>query len=414
MTVTAERPATPDWVATDFLTPAFFADPYPFYDRLLAEAPVVWSEQIGAWLVSPFDEVGVGLSDLRLSSGARIPTLATTLSPAARERNAEAIACMARMMSFRDAPDHTRLRRLVSRAFTARRVAGLSDEIEAIVARLVAAFPVGQPFDLRTAFAFPLPAMVICRMLGIDEVHLASVRRWSEAVVTLLSSATMTDAAADAAQAAVLEADAFIAEALTERAKSPRDDLLTALAQARDDGDALTGDEITAMVILLFFAGFETTEGLIGNGARVLMSHPHLRRALADDPARAEPFVEEVLRWDPSIHRQSRVSPVDTVIAGTPIRAGEPILFMIGAAGRDPRRFTDPGVFNPDRADAGNVGFGHGAHFCLGAPLARLESRIALRALAQLPTPLAPAGPVAYGALLAVRKPEAMPVIIPA
>ena len=401
----------PYWLEEQFLTPEFFANPYPLYRRLLDEAPVAWSDKARAWLVCGFDDVTAGLSDARLSSGLRIPTLAQTLRAKTRERDALALDCLARMMAFRDPPAHTRLRRIVSRAFTARRVADLEGQVQELVDALVAQFPRDETFDLVTALTFPLPALVICRLLGIPEERLQDVRRWSDAVVALLSSAVMTDDHADHARAAVEEADACIRRLVDDRRAQPQDDLLTAIALAGVEGDWLSADEITAMVILLFFAGFETTEGLIGNGALALMADDGLRESLAVDSELATAVVEEVLRFDTSVHRQSRVAVDSLTISEVDIARGDPVLFMIGAAGRDPRRFQHPDRFDPYREDAGNVGFGHGIHFCLGAPLARLETRIALATLARDPYPLRSAGQATYGTLLAVRKPSALPVI---
>jgi cytochrome P450 len=318
---------------------------------------------------------------------------------------------MARMMAFRDPPAHTRLRKIVSRAFTARRVADLERQVQELVDTLVDKFPRGEAFDLVAALTFPLPALVICRLLGIPEERLGDVRRWSDAVVALLSSAVMTDDHADQARVAVEEADAYIRTLVDARRTQPQDDLLTAIARAGVDGDSLSPDEITAMVILLFFAGFETTEGLIGNGVLALLADDGLRQSLAADPELAPAVVEEVLRFDTSVHRQSRIAVTPLTISGVDIEEGDPVLFMIGAAGRDPRRFRHPDRFDPHRSDAGNVGFGHGIHFCLGAPLARLETRIALATLANASYPLRSASQPTYGTLLAVRKASCLPVM---
>ena len=396
----------PAWVDAEFLTPSFFDDPYPFYRRLRTEAPVVWSDQVGAWLVSPFEEVRTGLSDGRLRSGTRIQGLSSTLSPAARARGAGALACMSRMMAFRDPPDHTRLRRLVSRAFTARRVSDLEDEIESLVNELLDDLPDTGPFDFVPTVAFPLPALVICRLLGIPEEHLAEVRRWADAVVSLLSSAKMTDDHVEEAQEAVVSASSFIRELVVERRARPRDDVLSSLAGGEDGTDALTPDEVAAMVILLFFAGFETTEGLMGNAVVTLARHPDVLGALGSSPLDSGLVVEEVLRYDTSVHRQSRVVAAGATLRGVGIPAGDVVLLMIAAANRDPDRFDRADTFDPWRDDAGNVSFGHGIHFCLGAPLARLEMRVLLRILAHRMPELRLSGPPQYGSLLAVRKPS--------
>ena len=399
------------WLDSQFLTPQFFDDPYPLYQDLLARAPIAYSEKVQAWLVCPFTWVSSGLSDPRFSSGARIPTLAEALSKAGRDRNQSALECLTRMMSFRDDPDHARLRRVVSRAFTPRRMAEVEVQVRQIVQDLIDDFPEHTPFDLVEFLSFPLPAMVICGLLGVPLQMLDEVRSWADAVVTLLSSATMSDDAADQARIAVHQADAYIRQAIFERSRQPGSDLLSTLALGEAEG-TISADEVTAMVILLLFAGFETTEGLIGNAARILLADPEWSSKLKEKPELIPAFVEEVLRFDPSVHRQSRIATADVTIADIPIAKGSTVLFMIGASGWDTRRFSRPEVFDPERADAGNVGFGHGPHFCLGAPLARMETRLAIEALTLLNSRLIPAGPVEYGSLLAVRKPSRMPVTL--
>lgn len=394
-----------------FLTPEFFRDPYPFYRLLSDHAPVTWSRKVHGWLVSPFENVQSGLGDsTTFGSGGRIDQAAKSLSAEARSENADALACLSAMMSFRDAPDHTRLRKLVSKAFTARRVASFEPQIEKIVNDLLDEWPSSGEFDLVRTFSFPLPAMVICRMLGIPDERLPDINRWADGIVSLLSAGVMTERAAQAANAAVVESTQYLTDLIDRKRIDPGDDLLSALVLFDGDEDALSRPELIAMIIQLFFAGFETTEGLIGNALNVLLQDPDRYRALAGDLDLAERTTEEALRFDNSIHRQTRIARNDVEIQGVRIPRGDYVFFMIGAANRDGRRFVEPDVFDPQRSDLGSVAFGHGVHFCLGAPLARLETRIALMAMAERFPELRLTDEPTYGALLAVRKPKSMVV----
>lgn len=387
----------------------FFENPYPYYQYLLNHAPVAWSEKVQGWLVSPFDDVQAGLQDsTAFGSGGRIDEAAQALSREAREANAPALACLNAMMSFRDAPDHTRLRRLVSKAFTARRVASFEPRIQEIVDELLDAWPAAGEFDLVTNFSFPLPAMVICRMLGIPDERLKDINRWADGIVQLLSAGVMTEHAAQGARTAVVEATTYLNGLIEEKRSAPGDDLLSALVVLEEEEEALSRDELIAMIIQLFFAGFETTEGLIGNALSILLAQPEDFKSLAGDQKFAELTTEEALRFDNSIQRQTRVAREDVSIQNVMIPSGSYVFFLIGAANRDPRRFDNPDSFNPLRGDLGNVSFGHGAHFCLGAPLARLETRIALQSIAERFPRLQLADRPTYGSLLAVRKPKSL------
>jgi cytochrome P450 len=397
---------SPQALDAAFLSEGFFEDPYPFYRALHAQAPIYYSAKVNAWLVSSFVDVEAGLKDARLLSGGRIDSAAAQLPEANRDQNATLIACMNSMMSFRDDPDHARLRRLVSKAFTARSVARLEPQIQLIVDELLDEIGDDDTFDLVARFSFDLPALVICRLLGIPRERLQDVKRWADGVVGFVSSGLMTPANAALGQEAVIEAGAYLDDLVRERRQHPQDDVLTQLASAQDDGDELSRDELVAMVILLFFAGFETTEGLIGNAVIALLRHPRQFAALRDDTSLIDRVVEEVLRYDNSIQRQSRVASCDVDFSGQSVAAGDVVFLMIGAANRDPAAFHDPDAFDIHRADLANLSFGMGVHFCLGAPLARLETKVALRTIVdRMPGLTLDDREPTYGRLLAVRKP---------
>ena len=392
----------------DFLTSEFFRDPYPFYQKLLTEAPVMRSEKVNGWLVSPFEDVQLGLQSSSFRSGGRIDYAAKALGPEVRQENMVALDCLNAMMSFRDAPDHTRLRRLVSKAFTPRRIAALEPQIQDIVDHLLDQWPNDKTFDLVETFSFKLPAMVICRLLGIPLDRLDDINRWAEGILNLLSAGVMTPSAAVGAKLAVIEASDYLNSLIETKLLEPTDDLLSALVAFEDEPDALSRAELIAMVIQLFFAGFETTEGLIGNALNILLQQRDQFLELAGNPELAANTTEEALRFDNSIHRQTRVASEDIVIQGMEIPKDDYVFFMIGAANRDFRRFQNPDVFDPYRSDLGSVAFGHGVHFCLGAPLARLETKVALLTISERFPSLRITQEPSYGKILAVRKPVQM------
>jgi cytochrome P450 len=390
----------------DFLTPDFFHDPYPFYERLLAESPVVWSQKVNGWLVTPFDSVQQGLQSTDFGAGGRIAQAASLLDPDVCAQNRAVFDCLEAMMSFRDAPDHTRLRRLVSKAFTARRIGSMQSDIETLVNDLLDQWPADRQFDLIQMFSFKLPAMVISQLLGIPFSKLSDLNRWAEGIVNLLSAGVMTPEAARSANEAVIEASEYLESLIKEKEQHPTHDLLSDLIVIENEDGSFSREELIALVIQLFFAGFETTEGLIGNALNILLQQRESYSELVDDPSITEKLTEEVLRFDNSIQRQTRIARKNIEVNEVEIRQGDYVFFLIGAANRDPRRFTNPNHFNPHREDAGNVSFGHGSHFCLGAPLARLETQIALRNIANRFPELRLVGDTQYGNLLAVRKPK--------
>jgi cytochrome P450 len=293
----------------------------------------------------------------------------------------------ARSMLQSNPPDHTRLRRLVSRAFTPARVRELAPRVEALTASLLSGAPDGPDgrFDLIAGLALPLPVAVISELLGIPVADRPRLVAWSDALARSLEPGFLISEEDRARQReARLEFAAYLRGLLPSRRRSPGDDLISALIGVHDSGGALTEGELIGLCMLLLIAGHETTRSLIGSAVLALLRHPAELAALSADPALVEPAVEEVLRYDPPVQLISRFALRSAEVAGSTIAAGSFVVMLLGAANRDPALCADPGHFSVRRAAARHLAFGQGIHFCLGAPLARLEAAIALRQLLPL------------------------------
>jgi pimeloyl-[acyl-carrier protein] synthase len=359
------------------MDPEFVADPYPTYHRLRVEDPVHRSP-LGFWVLTRYDDVVGVLRDHRFAKEA-------IASFVAQKLGVEMTAGVGISMLDRDPPDHTRLRSLVSKAFTPRVVEGLRPRIRQIVDGLLDAAAERRAMDLIEDFAYPIPVIVICEMLGVPVEDHERFRGWSLALARGLD-ASMLGPQSDVAQHAMTSRRAlgdYFRELIAERRRAPRADLLSALIAAEEAGDKLSETELLATCILLLVAGHETTVNLLGNGTLALLRHPDQLRLLREDPGLIGGAVEELLRYDGPVQRTARVPSVEAVIAGHKIEAGEMVMPFIGAANRDPAHFADPDRLDLTRADNRHVAFGMGIHFCLGAPLARLEGQIAINALVQ-------------------------------
>ncbi|MFP8884085.1 cytochrome P450 family protein [Streptomyces mangrovi] len=349
----------------------FVRDPYPVYAELRARGPVHRvriPEGAEAWLVVGYEQARAVLADPRLSKHWSNASPALPLGPPAAGIS----------MLSSDPPDHTRLRRLVAREFTARRTASLEPRVREIADGLLETM-LKEPerrADLVDAYAFPLPIRVICELLGVPFLDRDAFRAWSATVVG--------DAGFEEKRAANEAVTAYLTELLEEKRRQPGEDLLSALLHTADeDGDRLSAEELLGMAWLLLIAGHETTVNLIANGTLALLTHPDQLALLRSDPSLTEGAVEEMLRYDSPVETPTyRFTTEPVEIGGTVIPGGgELVLAVLADANRDPVRFADPGRFDVRRESRGHLAFGHGIHHCLGAPLARLEGRVAVRAL---------------------------------
>ncbi|MBL1109985.1 cytochrome P450 [Streptomyces sp. 5-8] len=361
-------------VLLPYADPAFVADPFPLYRRLREEGPVRRAVVVGGmdvWLVTRYEDGLAALTDPRLSSDIRDasdPRLLERLPEFERE------SMMSNMLRS-DPPDHTRLRRLVSKAFTARRVAALRPRIQEITDRLLdAVVPAGRA-ELVADLALPLPVTVISELLGVPVDDRHDFQRWTDAM--LVRGEEMPDPAV--VDEAWHQMHAYLTKHLYSKRTRPGDDLLSALISAHDEEQRLSRDELIATAFLLLVAGYITTVNLIGGGIAALLANPDQLTLLRDRPELMPDAVEEFLRYDgpvsPGIARFARE---DVEIAGVTIPRGATVLVASAIADRDPARFPDPDRLDVTRRDSGHLAFGHGIHYCLGAPLARLEGQIAI------------------------------------
>jgi cytochrome P450 len=358
------------------MDPAFVADPYPTYHRLRAGEPVHHSP-LGFWVLTRYDDVVMALRDPRLAKEAIAAFVAA--------RFGAPVPAMGLSMLDRDPPDHTRLRSLVSKAFTPRVVEGLRPRIQQIVDGLLERARGAGGMDLIEEFAYPIPVIVICEMLGVPVEDHERFKGWSLDIARGLDSVLLPpDSEVPRRSIASRNALAnYFRELIARRRASPRADMLSALIAAEEAGDKLSENELLATCILLLIAGHETTVNLIGNGTLALLRHPDQLRRLRDNPALIGSAVEEVLRYDGPVQRTARIPSEDVVIGGQIIGKGEMVMPFIGAADRDPAQFPEPDRLDITRTDNRHIAFGWGIHFCLGAPLARVEGQIAINTLVQ-------------------------------
>jgi cytochrome P450 len=279
-----------------------------------------------------------------------------------------------------DPPAHTRLRRLVNKAFTPRVVEGLRGRIQALVDELLDGVAARRGMELIHDLAYPLPVTVIAELLGIPVDDRTRFKQWSDTLAVLLDPLQAADGLAPT-ERAFAEICSYMRPIFAERRRAPRDDLISALVTVEDQGQTLNEIELLSLTMLILGAGHETTTNLLANAVLALLRNPGERRRLQDDPTLIGSAVEEFLRYDSPVQTTDRVATVDCEVAGHPVRKGSVVALLLGAANRDPARFADPDRLDLGRPDNHHVSFGHGAHFCLGAALARVEAQIAIATL---------------------------------
>ncbi len=361
-------------VAFNPLSDRVIRNPYPAYDRLRTRSPVHRSRVLDGWVFSRYADVEAIFRDYRrfsnMPTNRRVSRQGVYFIPPRADWS----------LLFLDPPEHTRLRGLVNQAFTPKAVNALEPHIRRIMAELLDAIPDPSGFDLMAAVAGPLPVIVIAEMLGLPPEDRLRFKHWSNQRARILEPLISPEERKRAAAAG--EAfDAYFMPVIRARRLQPKDDIVSALAKAEEEGDSLSEREMLIMLRLLLVAGNETTTNLIGNGMLALLKHPEQLELLREDASRIPGAVEELLRYDTPVQLDIRAVVDDCEFQGFRLRRGDPAILAIGAANRDPEVFEDPDRLNIERSKGSNLSFGRGVHHCLGAPLARLEARVALEVL---------------------------------
>jgi cytochrome P450 len=371
--------------AKEFFTPEFLRDPYPIYRRYL-DGPGLQFLTLhgGVWIIFKHRDCSTFLRDSRLSAkrtGRMIDEF-----PAERQKQfAELAHTLSLWMLFFDAPEHTRLRKLMNKGFSPAAIDSLRPQVEKIIDRLLMPLHKNNRIDLLPEFAHPLPACVIAELLNVPESARGKFICWSNAVATFFGNPHRTPDDFATAQQAIHDLMSYFREAVAVRRKQTgkANDLISLLMEIEEDGDVLTEEELYAQCVMLLFAGHETTRNLIGNGLYTLLRHPEQAAELRDNPELIRSAVEELLRYESPIQYTSRTVLQDSEFCGIQAHRGQGLIFMLGAANRDGTQFNDPDRLDLKRAKNSHLAFGAGAHFCIGNQLARLEGQVAVLKMLQ-------------------------------
>jgi cytochrome P450 len=354
------------------LSPAARDNPYPFHAMARRAQPVMYLPQPGIWNVFLYEDCRAILRDPKRFSSNRGPAAMANQEYGGRQPQPS--------MLNSDPPRHTQLRDLVNRAFTPRMVAALEPRIRAVTDELLTTVETTGRMDVIDDLAYPLPVIMIAEILGVPIEDREKFRRWSDIIAANLGQG-LGPQEVEAPEESILQMSDYFAEIITQRRQAPREDLISALIAAEIGGEKLDLDDLIGFCVLLLVAGNETTTNLIGNGVRVLLEHPDSWQRLRDEPALWPSAIEEVLRYRPPVQMTGRTATEQVELRGKSIEKGQQVVVWLASANRDEAEFTDPDRFEIRREPNRHLSFGLGIHFCLGAPLARLESRIALQEL---------------------------------
>jgi cytochrome P450 len=401
------RPAA----SVDLQAPDFLANPYPYYASLRQESPVTWHPGLNRWLVSRFADVEACFRDPRLSSD-RTAAITELRSPAMRAEVQPLTAAMKKQIAFVDPPDHSRLRNLVNHALTPRMVERLRPFVQETVDQLLDESADRGSMDLVADFAYPLSGLTIARLLGVPNEHQPRFRAWARAATTFLGDISPTEESDRNSIARMSEAVLYFFARYQDALFQPRgESLLSVLVQATEQDDSLTTDEVVLNAILLIAAGYDTVTNLISSGIVSLLNHRDQWERLRRQPELIEPAVEELMRFESPFQFVTRTVAEDMTLSGASLTAGQTVMLLLGSANRDEQAFDRPDALDIGRPGNRHLAFGRSIHFCLGAPLARLQAQVAISTLAQrLPTLRLASGEVEWLQNFEFRGVQALPV----
>jgi cytochrome P450 len=399
-------------VAYDLESAAYYADPYPTYAQMRLDDPAYFNAAAGLWILTRYADV-YALSRERRTSVARVDQLLSAVRPELHDKAQIVHRFLSDWLVFSDPPRHTIMRKLQTRAFSARSIASLEPYIQQVVDTTLDGLKGAGEIDIIADVGTPIPAKVIAHMLGVPPEDVDAFKGWTSAVFRVPAWVGDPDENLEAAYDGVVSLDGYFRELIAARRKAPTDDLLSALVQAEQDGQFLNEHELVASCALLLLAGHETTTNVIGNGVLALLRHPAELARLRANPALMESAVEEFTRYDSASGGIARVLLDDIEYGGQVIPAGQAVIGLPQAANRDPDTFADPDRFDIGRGDSRHLNYGGGPHLCLGAALARLETKVTVSTLLdRFPTMELADDNLIWLRSLAIRGVERLPVTV--
>ena len=391
----------------DLLEPGLIDDPFPYYRELREQRPVHWNERWRGWIVASYDDVYKGLHDPRMLADTVTPYFKTRLSHEERERFALTYDVLNSWAVFVDPPKHTMLRKIFARSFTPKSVETMRGVVESFVDEFLGAWQGKASVDLLGDFGFLLPANVIATIIGAPREDLGRFHKWSHELTELLHGGVGTPSRMDIAQQAIIEFKACLQGLYDERVKRPRDDMMSWLMEVQRADPSMRPEDVLYSCMLILNAGQETTQILIGNTVAALLGAPDQLKRLRAEPQLTKSAIEECLRFNGPMKGTMRVTSEDMTIGEVAVKQGDRVMLLMASANRDPAKFAAPDRLDIARNPNPHMAFGHGIHFCLGAPLAKLELEIGLREMVKRFPRIELAGEIRYQPRILSRALEA-------